>query len=56
MSATYKVNPGDVDENEVHIDIHLHCEHCFAIKLCEEKSKKGWACPIILCPNGCRHR
>ena len=51
-----QINPKDVDENEVHIDIHLHCEHCFKLKKCNEQPKSGWCCEIINCPNRCGHR
>ncbi|CAL4130688.1 unnamed protein product, partial [Meganyctiphanes norvegica] len=44
------------DDEEVDINIHFHCEHCFKISKCKEKPKTGFSCEIILCPLDCGHR
>ncbi|KAB7493671.1 F-box only protein 30 [Armadillidium nasatum] len=43
-------------EDEIDINIHFHCEHCFNFAKCNERSKPGWCCDIIDCVNGCGHR
>ncbi|XP_042211797.1 F-box only protein 30-like isoform X2 [Homarus americanus] len=47
--------PGDY-EDEVDINIHFHCEHCFKMTRCKERPKPGWSCELELCQNGCGHK
>ncbi|KAK4295314.1 hypothetical protein Pmani_032125 [Petrolisthes manimaculis] len=42
-------------EDEVDINIHFHCEHCFKLRQCQERPRPGWCCDVQYCVNGCGH-
>ncbi|XP_045597654.1 F-box only protein 30 isoform X2 [Procambarus clarkii] len=43
-------------DDEVDINIHFHCEHCFKMMKCTERPKPGWCCELEMCFNGCGHK
>lgn len=46
----------ELQYDEVDINIHFHCEHCFKLSKCKEWPKPGFSCEIISCPHYCGQR
>ncbi|KAF2367792.1 F-box domain [Trinorchestia longiramus] len=46
----------EIKYDEVDINIHFHCEHCFKLSKCKVYPKAGWSCEVISCPHYCGMR